>query len=88
MQKNEITSSIQLAARLTDALYKESIVNADSAQSLFDILADALASRPDVVAAVGEDLAERQRQKDEYLLEIVKRLNKVEEYYKESHNED
>ena len=79
MSTNEITSSIQLAARLTDGLYREGIVNADSAQSLFDVLADALAARPDIVAAVAEDLAERQREKDEYLADVMERLNKLEQ---------
>lgn len=79
--KNEITSSIQLAARLTDALYREGITNADSAQALFDVLADALERRPDIVAAVSEDLAERQREKDEYLADVMKRLDNLEQDY-------
>ena len=81
MKTNEITSSIQLAARLTDALYKESIVNSDSAQALFDILTDALEKRPDIVAAVSEDLRERQREKDEYLADVMKRLDTLEQDY-------
>ena len=81
MKTTIITSSIQLAARLTDALYRESIVNADSAQALFDVLADALDKRPDVVAAVAEDLAERQREKDEYLADVMKRLDDLEQDY-------
>lgn len=81
MKHTEITSSIQLAARLTDALYRESIVNADSAQALFDVLADALNKRPDIVAAVSEDLAERQREKDEYLADVMKRLDDLEQDY-------
>lgn len=92
MSKNEITSSIQLAARLTDSLYREGIVNSDSAQALFDVLADALEKRPDVVAAVSEDLAERQREKDEFLAEVAKRIDTLEAYYlstnKVPHNED
>lgn len=76
---NIITSSIQLAARLTDGLYREGIVNSDSAQALFDILADALEKRPDVVAAVSEDLSERQREKDEYLADVMKRLDDIEQ---------
>ena len=89
MSKNEITSSIQLAARLTDSLYRESIVNADSAQALFDVLADALAARPDVVAAVSEDLRERQREKDEYLADVMKRLDTLEQdYLRWYHTED
>lgn len=79
MKTNIITSSIQLAARLTDSLYREGITNADSAQALFDVLADALAARPDVVAAVSEDLAERQREKDDYLAETMKRLDDEEQ---------
>lgn len=92
MKTTEITSSIQLAARLTDALYREGIASADSAQALFDVLADALERRPDIVAAVAEDLAERQREKDEYLAEVVKRLDTLEAYHlatnKGFHNED
>jgi hypothetical protein len=79
MKTTEITSSIQLAARLTDALYRESIVNADSAQALFDVLADALEKRPDIVAAVAEDLSERQREKDDYVADVMKRLNTIEQ---------
>ena len=77
---NPIQSSIQLAARLTDALYRESIVDADSAQALFDVLADALEKRPDVVAAVAADLDEKQKQKDDFFIEVMKRLNEVEQY--------
>lgn len=95
MSKNEITSSIQLAARLTDALYREGIVNSDSAQALFDILTDALDKRPDIVAAVSEDLRERQQEKDEYLAEVMARLKKLEQEYihfyrniDEGHNHD
>lgn len=79
--KTEITSSIQLAARLTDALFREGITNADSAQALFDVLADALERRPDVVAAVAEDLANRQAAKDEYLADVMKRLDNLEQDY-------
>lgn len=81
MKTTEITSSIQLAARLTDALYRESIVNADSAQALFDILTDALEKRPDIVAAVSADLYERRQAKDEFVAEVMKRLNKIEQDY-------
>ena len=76
---NPIQSSIQLAARLTDSLYRESIVNADSAQALFDVLADALEKRPDVVAAVAADLDEKQREKDDYLADVMARLDAVEQ---------
>lgn len=76
---NPIQSSIQLAARLTDSLYRESIVNADSAQALFDVLADALAARPDVVASVAADLDERQREKDDYLADVMARLDDMEQ---------
>jgi mannitol/fructose-specific phosphotransferase system IIA component (Ntr-type) len=86
MKTTEITSSIQLAARLTDSLFREGITNADSAQALFDILADALDKRPDVVAAVAEDLSERQRAKDEFVAEVMARLNKVEQYYQATTN--
>jgi flavin-dependent dehydrogenase len=79
MKRTEITSSIQLAARLTDSLYREGITNADSAQALFDVLADALERRPDIVAAVAEDLSERQREKDEYLADVMKRLDDLEQ---------
>lgn len=79
MKTTEITSSIQLAARLTDGLFEEGIVNSDSAQALFDVLADALERRPDIVAAVAEDLAERQRQKDDFVAEVMKRINKIEQ---------
>lgn len=92
MSKNEITSSIQLAARLTDGLFEEGIVNSDSAQALFDVLADALEKRPDIVAAVSEDLRERQREKDDYLAEVMKRIDTLEAYYlstnKDTHNND
>lgn len=81
MKRTEITSSIQLAARLTDALYREGITNADSAQALFDILADALERRPDIVAAVSEDLAARQQEKDDYLADVMKRLDNLEQDY-------
>lgn len=53
---NPILSHIQLAARLTDYLYDASLMSSTSAQALFDVLADALASRPDVVASVSEEL--------------------------------
>lgn len=53
---NPILSHIQLAARLTDYLYDASLMSSNSAQALFDVLADALASRPDVVASVSEEL--------------------------------
>lgn len=86
MKTTEITSSIQLAARLTDSLFREGITNADSAQALFDILADALASRPDIVAAVSEDLRERQREKDEYLADVMKRLDTLEQDYLRAHD--
>lgn len=79
MKRTEITSSIQLAARLTDSLFREGIVNSDSAQALFDVLADALEKRPDIVAAVAEDLSERQREKDEYLADVMKRLDDLEQ---------
>ena len=79
MNKNEITSSIQLAARLTDGLFEEGIVNSDSAQALFDVLADALEKRPDIVAAVSEDLRERQREKDDYLAEVMERIKTIED---------
>lgn len=79
MKQTEVTSSIQLAARLTDALYRDGIVNSDSAQALFDVLADALEKRPDVVAAVAEDLSERQREKDDYVADVMKRLNTIEQ---------
>lgn len=90
MKRTEITSSIQLAARLTDGLFEEGIVNSDSAQALFDVLADALASRPDVVAAVAEDLRERQREKDEYLAEVMERIKTIEDDVNTrwSHNHD
>jgi len=76
---NPIQSSIQLAARLTDSLYRESIVNTDSAQALFDVLADALEARPDVVAAVAADLDEKQKEKDDYLADVMARLDAVEQ---------
>lgn len=76
---NEITSPIQLAARLTDALYRESIVNSDSAQALFDVLADALEKRPDIVVAVSADLAEKQQAKDDYLADVMRRLDDMEQ---------
>jgi len=79
MKRTEITSSIQLAARLTDSLYREGITSADSAQALFDVLADALEKRPDIVAAVSEDLAARQQEKDEYLADVMKRLDDLEQ---------
>lgn len=79
MKRTEITSSIQLAARLTDGLFEEGIVNSDSAQALFDVLADALEKRPDIVAAVSEDLRERQREKDDYLAEVMERIKTIED---------
>jgi hypothetical protein len=79
MKTTEITSSIQLAARLTDALYREGIASADSAQALFDVLSDALERRPDIVAAVAEDLATRQKEKDDYLADVMKRLDDIEQ---------
>ena len=81
MKNTEITSSIQLAARLTDSLFREGITSADSAQALFDILADALDKRPDIVAAVSEDLAARQQEKDDYLADVMKRLDTLEQDY-------
>ncbi len=95
MKTTEITSSIQLAARLTDALYREGITNADSAQALFDVLADALALRPDVVSSVSEDLVKRQQERDDYLDAVMARLNEIEKealtrYHTitETHNDD
>jgi hypothetical protein len=85
---NEITSSIQLAARLTDALYRESIVGADSAQALFDVLCDALAHRPDVVASVAQELADRDEQSRKYYAEVTERLMKLEQHISEGHNVD
>jgi hypothetical protein len=76
---NPIQSSIQLAARLTDSLYRESIINSDSAQALFDVLSDALAARPDIVAAVAADLDEKQRERDDYLADVMARLDAVEQ---------
>lgn len=81
MKHNEITSSIQLAARLTDALYREGIVNSDSAQALFDVLADALDKRPDVVASVSEDLTTRQQDIDASFKEVLTRLDELEQDY-------
>lgn len=79
MKTTEITSSIQLAARLTDSLYREGIVNSDSAQALFDVLADALAARPDIVASVSADLVVRQKERDDYATEMMKRLDEIEQ---------
>lgn len=76
---NPILSHIQLAARLTDSLFREGITSADSAQALFDILTDALDKRPDIVAAVAEDLAARQQEKDDYLADVMKRLDEIEQ---------
>lgn len=74
-----ITSSIQLAARLTDLLYRDGIVNADSAQALFDVLADALERRPDVVTAVSEDMELVQQERDEYIANVMKKLDEIEQ---------
>ena len=45
-----------------------------------------------MVAAVAEDLAERQRDRDEYLAEVMKRIDTLEAYYlstnKDTHNND
>lgn len=79
MKRTEITSSIQLAARLTDSLFREGITSADSAQALFDILADALEKRPDIVAAVSEDVAARQQEKDDYLADVMERIKTIED---------
>lgn len=76
---NPILSHIQLAARLTDSLYRENITSSDSAQALFDILTDALLARPDIVAAVAADLDEKQKAKDDYLSDIMKRLDQLEQ---------
>lgn len=81
MSNNEITSSIQLAARLTDALYREGIVNSDSAQALFDVLTDALDKRPDVVASVSEDLTNRKQDTDASFKEVLNRLDELEQDY-------
>lgn len=78
---NPILSHIQLAARLTDSLFREGIVNSDSAQALFDVLTDALERRPDVVASVSEDLTNRQQEKDEYLESVMQRLDQMEQDY-------
>jgi hypothetical protein len=85
---NPIQSSIQLAARLTDSLYRENIVSSDSAQALFDVLCDALASRPDVVAAVAEELSDRDEQSRKYYAEITERLMNLEQHISEGHNVD
>jgi len=85
---NPIQSSIQLAARLTDSLYRENIVSSDSAQALFDVLADALASRPDIVASVAQELADRDEQSRKYYAEITERLMALEQHISEGHNVD
>lgn len=79
MKTTEITSSIQLAARLTDSLYRDGIINSDSAQALFDILADALDKRPDVVLAVSADLQERQSEQRLFYSNIMNRLDAIEQ---------
>jgi hypothetical protein len=95
---NPIQSSIQLAARLTDILYRGTYVGPDSAQALFDVLADALASRPDVVAGVAADLIERDEAVHTKMRAILERLDQAEQnnlrsYYSitqegMTHNED
>jgi len=84
----EVTSAIQLAARLTDSLYRESIVSSDSAQALFDVLADALEKRPDIVASIAQELADRDEQSRKYYAEITERLMVLEQQINEGHNND
>ena len=92
----EITSSVQLAARLTDLLYKGTYISSDSAQALFDVLADALAARPDIVASVAKELADRDEQARKYDAEqqrkwyadITTRLMALEQHINEGHNVD
>lgn len=71
---NPIQSSIQLAARLTDYLYHGTYVSSDSAQALFDVLADALAARPDIIAGVAADIEAREESEREWLANINARL--------------
>lgn len=71
---NPILSNIQLAARLTDYLYHGSYVSSDSAQALFDVLADALEKRPDIVAGVAEDIAAREESERDWLADLNARL--------------
>lgn len=66
MKNTPILSNIQLAARLVDLLYRDMYVGEDSAQALFDVLADALESRPDVVAGVSQDMDVRFSQRQDY----------------------
>ena len=76
---NPIQSNIQLASRLTASLFREHIINADSVQALFDVLCDALASRPDVVASVAADLDQCQEERDDYLANVMTRLDDMEQ---------
>jgi hypothetical protein len=95
---NPIQSSIQLAARLTDTLYQGNYISPDSAQALFDVLADALASRPDIVAGVAADLTARDEASQVLMKDILTRLDQAEQnnlrsYYSitqegMTHNED
>lgn len=85
---NPILSSIQLAARLSDLLYQGTYIGADSAQALFDVLADALANRPDIVASVADDLQARDENDLKFFSDIKKRIDSVEQTLERNHNED
>ena len=85
---NPILSNIQLAARLSDLLYQGTYVSADSAQALFDILSDALEKRPDVVAAVADDLQARDENDKAFFSDIKKRIDAIEQTLERNHNED
>lgn len=88
MKTTIITSSIQLAARLSDLLYQGTYVSADSAQALFDVLADALEKRPDIVASVADDLRARDENDLKFFSDIKKRIDAVEQALERNHNED
>lgn len=85
---NPILSNIQLAARLSDLLYQGTYIGADSAQALFDVLADALEKRPDIVASVADDLQARDESDLKFFSDIKKRIDSVEQTLERNHNED
>lgn len=68
---------ISLASHLVDSLVANHVINTESGQALFDILADALAERPDIVTMVHSDFAERKKQRDDFIAMIDARLEQV-----------
>lgn len=73
-----MSNAIKVSSQLTDYLYRGHHISPDSAQALFDILADALQSRPDIVAAISADIADREDTNTKYFNDILARIDQLE----------